>query len=232
MNLVLDTLKRIVYEANMELQEKKLVIYTWGNVSGIDREKGLVVIKPSGVAYEELSPEKMVVVNLAGEIVEGKLKPSSDTATHLVLYRNFPDIGGVVHTHSPVATAWAQARQGIPCYGTTHADYFYGEIPCTREMTKEEIEGDYELQTGNVIVERFANLNPNYIPAVLVANHAPFTWGKDPHEAVHNSVVLEEVAKMALAAKQINPNCQPVSQELLDKHFLRKHGKTAYYGQN
>jgi L-ribulose-5-phosphate 4-epimerase len=231
-NLVLDTLKRIVYEANMELQEKKLVIYTWGNVSGIDREKGLVVIKPSGVAYEELSPEKMVVVNLAGEIVEGKLKPSSDTATHLVLYRNFPDIGGVVHTHSPVATAWAQARQGIPCYGTTHADYFYGEIPCTREMTKEEIEGDYELQTGNVIVERFANLNPNYIPAVLVANHAPFTWGKDPHEAVHNSVVLEEVAKMALAAKQINPNCQPVSQELLDKHFLRKHGKTAYYGQN
>lgn len=229
---MLDTLKRIVYEANMELQEKKLVIYTWGNVSGIDREKGLVVIKPSGVAYEELSPEKMVVVNLAGEIVEGKLKPSSDTATHLVLYRNFPDIGGVVHTHSPVATAWAQARQGIPCYGTTHADYFYGEIPCTREMTKEEIEGDYELQTGNVIVERFANLNPNYIPAVLVANHAPFTWGKDPHEAVHNSVVLEEVAKMALAAKQINPNCQPVSQELLDKHFLRKHGKTAYYGQN
>lgn len=229
---MLDTLKRIVYEANMELQEKKLVIYTWGNVSGIDREKGLVVIKPSGVAYEELSPEKMVVVNLAGEIVEGRLKPSSDTATHLVLYRKFPNIGGVVHTHSPAATAWAQAKQGIPCYGTTHADYFYGEIPCTREMTKEEIEGDYELQTGNVIVERFANLNPSYIPAVLVANHAPFTWGKDPHEAVHNSVVLEEVAKMALAAKQINPNCQPVSQELLDKHFLRKHGKTAYYGQN
>ena len=229
---MLETLKKQVYEANMELQEKKLIIYTWGNVSAIDRENGLIVIKPSGVAYEDLAPGKMVVLNLEEKIVEGNLKPSSDTPTHLYLYRNFPKIGGVVHTHSPFATAWAQANEGIPCYGTTHADYFYGEIPCTRALTQAEIEGDYEHNTGEVIVERFKNLNYEYIPAVLVANHAPFTWGKDAFDAVHNSVVLEEVSKMALSARQLNPNVQPVSQYLLDKHFLRKHGKNAYYGQN
>lgn len=229
---MLETLKKQVYEANMELQEKKLVIYTWGNVSGIDRKSGLIVIKPSGVAYENLSPDQMVVLDLDGKVVEGDLRPSSDTPTHLYLYRHFQNIGGVVHNHSPAATAWAQANQGIPCYGTTHADYFYGEIPCTRTMTKEEIEGEYEHQTGKVIVERFLNINYEYVPAVLVANHAPFTWGKNPFDAVHNSVVLEEVAKMALSAKQLNPNIQSISQELLDKHFLRKHGKNAYYGQN
>lgn len=229
---MLESLKKQVYEANMELQEKKLVIYTWGNVSGIDRESGLMVIKPSGVAYENLNPDNMVVLNLEGKIVEGNLKPSSDTPTHIYLYRHFSNIGGVVHTHSPFATGWAQANQGIPCYGTTHADYFYGEIPCTRALTQSEIEGEYEHNTGEVIIERFANLNYEYLPAVLVANHAPFTWGKDAHDAVHNSVVLEEVSKMALSARQLNPNVQPVSQYLLDKHFLRKHGKNAYYGQN
>lgn len=228
---MLEKLKEEVLQANLELNKRNLIVYTWGNVSGIDREKGLFVIKPSGVAYEDLRAEMMVVVDLTGKVVEGKLNPSSDTPTHLVLYQKFPKIGGVVHTHSAMATAWAQANMGIPCFGTTHADYFYGEIPCARALTQEEIEGEYELNTGKVIVECFRDLNYEYIPGVLVANHAPFTWGKDAAEAVHNSVVLEEVAKMGLAAKQLNPQVKPVTQYLLDKHFLRKHGKNAYYGQ-
>jgi L-ribulose-5-phosphate 4-epimerase len=228
---MLEKLKEAVYQANLELDAKRLVVYTWGNASGIDRESGLVVIKPSGVAYADLDPEMMVVVNLDGKVVEGELKPSSDTPTHLYLYRHFPDIGGIVHTHSPLATAWAQAGLGIPCFGTTQADYFYGEIPCTRPLTVEEIAGAYEDNTGKVIVERFAALNYSAVPGVLVASHAPFTWGKDAAAAVHNSVVLEEVAKMGLATRQLNPAVSPVSQALLDKHYLRKHGKHAYYGQ-
>jgi L-ribulose-5-phosphate 4-epimerase len=228
---VLEKLKEQVLQANLELNTRNLVVYTWGNVSGIDREQGLFVIKPSGVAYEELLAEQMVVMDLNGKVVEGTLKPSSDTPTHLFLYQCFPKIGGVVHTHSAMATAWAQANMGIPCFGTTHADYFYGEIPCTRSMTKEEIAGEYELNTGKVIVERFKDSNYEYIPAVLVANHGPFTWGKDAAEAVHNSVVLEEVAKMSLTTKQLNPQAKQITQHLLDKHFLRKHGKNAYYGQ-
>jgi L-ribulose-5-phosphate 4-epimerase len=228
---LLEQLKEQVLQANLELNNRNLVVYTWGNVSGIDREQGLFVIKPSGVAYEELRSEMMVVLDLTGKVIEGKLNPSSDTPTHLYLYQNFPKIGGVVHTHSSMATAWAQANTGIPCFGTTHADYFYGEIPCTRALTEAEISGEYELNTGKVIGERFQSLNYEYVPAVLVAGHAPFTWGKDAAEAVHNSVVLEEVAKMGLAAKQLNPQVKPVSQYLLDKHFLRKHGKDAYYGQ-
>jgi L-ribulose-5-phosphate 4-epimerase len=228
---VLEKLKEQVLEANLELNSEKLVVYTWGNVSGIDREQGLFVIKPSGVAYEELRAKMMVVVDLSGKVIEGKLNPSSDTPTHLLLYQSFPKIGGVVHTHSAMATAWAQANMGIPCFGTTHADYFYGEIPCTRPMIQEEIVGEYELNTGKVIVERFQGLNYEYVPAVLVANHGPFTWGKDAAEAVHNSVVLEEVAKMGLTTKQLNPQAKQIAQCLLDKHFLRKHGKDAYYGQ-
>ncbi|HBE76834.1 MAG TPA: L-ribulose-5-phosphate 4-epimerase, partial [Firmicutes bacterium] len=215
---MLEELKEQVLQANLELTRHKLVVYTWGNVSGIDRDKGLIVIKPSGVAYEALRADQMVVVDLNGNVVEGKLKPSSDTPTHVILYQNFPKIGGVVHTHSAMATAWAQANMGIPCFGTTHADYFYGEIPCARALTQAEIEGEYELNTGKVIVERFRDLNYEYVPGVLVANHAPFTWGKDAAEAVHNSVVLEEVAKMGLAAKQLNPQVKPVTQYLLDKH--------------
>lgn len=228
---MLDQLKAEVLTANLELQKRNLVIDTWGNVSGIDREKGLVVIKPSGVAYEMMTAEDMVVLDLDGRVVEGKMRPSSDTPTHLYLYRHFSAIGGVVHTHSACATAWAQSHQGIPCLGTTHADYFYGEIPCTRPMNEEEIAGEYELNTGKVIVERFQQLSYMEIPAVLVASHGPFTWGKDAGEAVHHSMVLEEVSKMALAAKTLNPRIGPVSSELLDRHFLRKHGKDAYYGQ-
>lgn len=227
---MLEELKEQVCQANLELVEHGLVIFTWGNVSGIDREKGLVVIKPSGVSYDGMKADDMVVVDLDGNIVEGKYKPSSDTPTHLVLYRNFKNIGGVVHTHSEWATSWAQAGKGIPAVGTTHADYFYGEIPCTRKMTDEEIKGAYELETGNVIVECFHNLNPDYIPAVLVNNHAPFTWGTDAHNAVHNAVVLEEVAKMTFRSFQLNQHTE-MSQSLLDKHFLRKHGANAYYGQ-
>ena len=227
---MLEELKEQVCQANLELVEHGLVIFTWGNVSGIDREKGLVVIKPSGVSYDGMKADDMVVVDLDGNIVEGKYKPSSDTPTHLVLYQNFKNIGGVVHTHSEWATSWAQAGKGIPAVGTTHADYFYGEIPCTRKMTDEEIKGAYELETGNVIVECFHNLNPDYIPAVLVNNHAPFTWGTDAHNAVHNAVVLEEVAKMTFRSFQLNQHTE-MSQSLLDKHFLRKHGANAYYGQ-
>jgi len=227
---MLEKLKEEVYRANLDLVEHGLVIFTWGNVSGIDRERGLVVIKPSGVSYDEMRPEDMVVMNLYGQVVEGSLKPSSDTPTHLVLYRQFQNIGGVVHTHSEWATSWAQAGKGIPALGTTHADYFYGEIPCTRKMTKEEIDKDYELETGKVIVERFKELNPDQVPGVLVNNHGPFSWGTDAHNAVHNAVVMEEVAKMTFRTLQLNPETK-MDQVLLDKHFLRKHGKDAYYGQ-
>ena len=231
---MLEQLKKEVYEANMELPKRGLVTYTWGNVSGIDRESGLFVIKPSGVDYEKLSPEDMVVLDLDGNVVEGKYRPSSDTATHIELYKKYPEIGGVVHTHSAWATSWAQAAREIPCYGTTHADYFYGNIPCARNLTKEEIDAGYEKNTGVVIIETFENagINPMYTPGVLCANHGPFTWGKDAHEAVHNSVVLEEVAKMAARAEQINPDLKEAPQEMQDKHFFRKHGANAYYGQN
>lgn len=229
---MLQELKQIVTKANQELQHRNLVIYTWGNVSGIDREQGLVVIKPSGVAYDELTPDKMVVLDLAGNVVEGDLRPSSDTPTHLELYRRFPEIGGIVHTHSPWATIWAQAKRPIPCLGTTHADYFYGEVPCTRRLTKEEVEEDYELNTGRVIAELFENKDYKAVPAVLVAEHAPFTWGKDPDEAVHNSVVLEQVAMMAYHTTVLAGSAQPISQHVADKHYLRKHGPGAYYGQN
>ncbi|MDF2964546.1 MAG: araD [Paenibacillus sp.] len=228
---MLKKLKQAVLEANLDLPKYGLVTFTWGNVSGIDRDRGLVVIKPSGVPYEQLKLDDLVVLDLEGNAVEGRLKPSSDTATHLVLYKAFPQIGGIVHTHSPWATSWAQAGRGIPALGTTHADYFYGEIPCTRKMTEAEIKGAYELETGNVIVETFKDLNPAQIPGVLVNGHAPFNWGKDPHDAVHNAVVLEEVAKIALHTFQLNPAVPPMDQTLLDRHFLRKHGVNAYYGQ-
>jgi L-ribulose-5-phosphate 4-epimerase len=227
---MIEQLKQQVFQANLDLVKHGLVIFTWGNVSAIDRSKGLVAIKPSGVSYENMKASDMVVVNLDGEIVEGDFKPSSDTPTHLVLYKNFENIGGVVHTHSAWATSWAQAGLGIPAIGTTHADYFYGEIPCTRKMTTAEIKGEYELETGNVIVERFAGLNPDQIPGVLVNNHGPFSWGKDANDAVHNAVVMEEVAKMTFRSLQLNPETK-MNQALLDKHFLRKHGNGAYYGQ-
>ena len=228
---MLGKLKRDVLKANLELVKRKLVTYTWGNVSGIDREKGLIVIKPSGVPYEELTEEHMVVLDLNGNIVEGNLKPSSDTPTHLVLYRNFKDIGGVVHTHSNWATIWSQAGRSIPALGTTHADYFYGEIPCTRHMTEKEIKGEYERETGNVIVETFIGRDPIHIPGVLVNSHGPFSWGKDAAEAVHNAVVLETVAMMAYYTVALNPSIHSIDQNLLDRHFLRKHGSGAYYGQ-
>lgn len=228
---MLKDLKELVYEANMELPKRGLITYTWGNVSGIDREKGLFVIKPSGVEYDDLKPEDMVVVDLEGNQVEGKYKPSSDTATHLVLYKAFEKLGGVVHTHSPWATSWAQAGRSIPCYGTTHADYFYGTIPCARGLSAEEINGEYEKNTGLVIVETFKGIDPMSVPGVLCSNHGPFTWGKDAKEAVHNAVVLEEVAKMASRTERINPDVLEAPKVLLDKHYLRKHGANAYYGQ-
>lgn len=234
---MLEELKKIVLEANLELPRKGLVVYTWGNVSGIDRKKGLVVIKPSGVEYEELKLEDMVVVDLDGEVVEGDLRPSSDTPTHIELYKAFPTIGGVVHTHSEWATSFAQANLAIPAFGTTHADYFYGEIPCTRYMTSEEINGEYEKETGKVIVETFKNINPEYVPGVLVNEHGPFSWGKDPMEAVYHSVVMEQVAKIAFntmslrSLRSLRSVNNSMDKALLDKHFLRKHGKNAYYGQ-
>ncbi len=228
---MLEKLKQQVYEANMLLPKYGLVTFTWGNVSGIDRASGLFVIKPSGVEYEKLTPESMVVVDLEGKVVEGDYRPSSDTPTHAVLYRAFPKIGGIVHTHSQWATSWAQAGRSIPCYGTTHADYFYGEIPCVRTLTKEEIEENYEKNTGVLIAEYFKDRDFTAVPAVLCKNHGPFAWGKDAHEAVHNAVVLEEVAKMALRCEQINPQVRPAPQELQDKHYFRKHGANAYYGQ-
>ena len=231
---MLEELKQRVYEANMLLPKYGLVTFTWGNVSEIDRESGLFVIKPSGVDYEKLTPEDMVVMDLNGNRVEGRYKPSSDTPTHLVLYNRFKDIGGVVHTHSPWATSWAQAGRDIPCYGTTHADYIYGEIPCVRNLTKEEIEEAYEKNTGVLIADEFEarKKDPIAVPAVLCKNHGVFTWGKDAHEAVHNAVVAEEVAKMAARCEMINPNVTPAPQELQDKHYYRKHGANAYYGQN
>lgn len=230
---MLEELKKKVYEANMDLPKYGLVTFTWGNVSAIDREKGLFVIKPSGVEYDKLTPEDMVVVDLDGNRVEGKLNPSSDTATHLELYKAFPQIGGIVHTHSSYATSWAQAGRSIPCYGTTHADYIYGEVPCARCLTKEEIDEGYETNTGRLIVEEFKRLNkkPLEVPAVLCKNHGPFAWGKDAKEAVHNAVVLEEVAKMAYRCEIINKDVKPAPQELQDKHYYRKHGANAYYGQ-
>ena len=227
-----EQLKKAVYEANLELQKKQLVIYSWGNVSGIDRKTNVVAIKPSGVMYEDLTPEKIVLLDLDGKIIEGGLRPSSDTPTHLELYRNFKTIGGICHTHSPCATAWAQACREIPCMGTTHADYFYGPVPVTELMTDDEIKSNYELNTGKVIVRCFTNIDPLEMPGVLVANHGPFTWGKSPADAVESNAVLELTAKMALDALKINPDQRPISKALLDKHYLRKHGKNAYYGQN
>ena len=228
---MLETLKKQVLEANLALPQHHLVTFTWGNVSAIDRTSGLVVIKPSGVAYDGMTEDDMVVVDLDGNVVEGKWKPSSDTPTHLVLYKAFPACGGIVHTHSRWATSFAQAGVGIQPLGTTQGDYFYGEIPCTREMTPAEIAGEYEKETGNVIAETFAGKDPAAIPAVLVHSHGPFTWGRDAAEAVHNAVVLEEVAFMNFHSLQLNPNQIRMQQELLDKHYLRKHGKNAYYGQ-
>lgn len=228
---MLEQLKKEVYEANMLLPKYKMVTFTWGNVSGIDREKGLFVIKPSGVDYDILKPEDMVVVDLKGNIVEGTYRPSSDTNTHVVLYNAFPNIGGIVHTHSPWAASWAQAGRSIPCYGTTHADYFYGEVPCVRTLTREEIDEGYEKNTGVVIADYFKDHDYEAVPCVLCKNHGPFAWGKDAHEAVHNAVVLEEVAKMAARTEMIQPKVQPAPQDLQDKHYFRKHGAGAYYGQ-
>jgi L-ribulose-5-phosphate 4-epimerase len=229
---MLDELKQQVCAANLKLVAEGLVIQTWGNVSGIDRARGLVVIKPSGVPYDGMKPEHMVVVSLAdGKVVEGNLKPSSDTPTHLELYRAFKEIGGVVHTHSLCATAWAQAKKNLPSYGTTQADYWHGEVPCTRAMTPKEIKNDYEVNTGKVIAETFKKKNPLQHPAVLVASHGPFTWGKDVGDAVHNAEVLEFVARLASETLRINPKTKPMQSVLLDKHFLRKHGANAYYGQ-
>ncbi|MDE5749157.1 MAG: L-ribulose-5-phosphate 4-epimerase [Duncaniella sp.] len=230
---MLEQLKETVFRANLDLVRHGLVIFTWGNVSGIDRERGLMVIKPSGVSYDEMRAEDMVVVDVAtGEVVEGDLRPSSDTPTHLAIYRAFPEVGGVVHTHSTYATAWAQAGKDLPNIGTTHADYFHDAIPCTPDMTAPEVEGDYELETGNVIVRRFveAGLNPVHTPGVLVKNHGPFAWGKNPMDAVHNAVVMEQVAKMAFVAFTVNP-ALTMNPLLVEKHFSRKHGPNAYYGQ-
>ena len=228
---MLEALKQEVLEANLLLPKHGLITFTWGNVSGIDRETGLVVIKPSGVSYDGMTAEDMVVVDLQGNIVEGKWKPSSDTPTHLALYRAFPKMGGIVHTHSRWATSFAQAGMPIPAMGTTQGDYFYGDIPCTRKMTPEEINGEYELETGNVIIETFKDIDPMTIPAVLVHSHGPFTWGTDAMNAVHNAVVLEEVAFMDFHAMAMNPQAGRMQQELLHKHYLRKHGANAYYGQ-
>ena len=230
---MLEKLKEEVLQANLDLVRHGLVIFTWGNVSGIDREKGLVVIKPSGVSYDDMKAGDMVVVDLKdGHVVEGDLRPSSDTPTHLAIYRAFPEVGGVVHTHSTYATAWAQAGIDLPNIGTTHADYFHNAVPCTADMTAGEVEGDYELETGNVIVNCFndRNINPVHTPGVLVKNHGPFAWGKDPHDAVHNAVVMEQVAKMAFVAYSVNPSLT-MNPLLIEKHFNRKHGPNAYYGQ-
>ncbi|MCW3806341.1 L-ribulose-5-phosphate 4-epimerase [Plebeiibacterium marinum] len=227
---MLEQLKEKVFKANLDLVKHGLVIFTWGNVSAIDREKGLVVIKPSGVEYDVMKASDMVVVDLDGNVVDGNMKPSSDTPTHLELYKAFPEIGGVVHTHSTYATAWAQAGKSIPILGTTQADYFYGDVPCTRSMTQEEIAGEYEKDTGTVIIDAFADRNPNHVPGVIVKNHGPFSWGKNADDAVHNAVVLEQIAKMDFIALQVNPNAD-MNEHLTEKHFNRKHGANAYYGQ-
>ncbi|MGL5693117.1 MAG: L-ribulose-5-phosphate 4-epimerase [Peptostreptococcaceae bacterium] len=230
---MLENLKKEVFEANLELVKHKLVIFTWGNVSGIDKENNLVVIKPSGVSYDDMKYDDMVVVDLEGNIVEGNLKPSSDTSTHLELYKKYPQINGVVHTHSTFATGWAQAKMGIKPLGTTHSDYFYGEILCTRELSINEVEDEYEKNTGSVIIEELElkNIEPLSIPGILVASHGPFSWGKNPKDAVHNAVVLEEVAKMNFISQSLNPKVERINDYVLDKHYLRKHGKNAYYGQ-
>lgn len=227
---MLEALKEEVFKANLSLVKHGLVLFTWGNVSGIDRKENLIVIKPSGVSYDDMQPNDMVVVDLNGKVIEGKFKPSSDTLTHIELYKAFPEIGGIVHTHSTYAVAWAQALKAIPALGTTHADHFYGEIPCTRILTQEEVDRGYEKETGMVIVEAFKNINPVHMPGVLVGNHGPFAWGTNAGKAVYNAVVLEEVARMALLTFQLG-NENPINQYLLDKHFNRKHGKNAYYGQ-
>ena len=228
---MLEELKQKVYEANMTLPKYNLVTFTWGNVSAIDREKGLFVIKPSGVDYDKLVPSDMVVMDLNGNKIEGGYNPSSDTPTHMELYKAYPEIGGIVHTHSPWATSWAQAGRGIPCYGTTHADYFYGEIPCARSLTPEEINSAYEKNTGLVIIETVSAKNVMSVPGILCNNHGPFTWGTDAANAVHNAVVLEEIAKMSYRTETLNPAIKPAPQVLQDKHYLRKHGAGAYYGQ-
>ena len=230
---MLEELKQKVYEANLELPRRGLVTYTWGNVSGIDREAGLFVIKPSGVEYEDLRPEDLIVMDLDGNKVEGSMNPSSDTKTHLVLYRSFPEIGGIVHTHSPYAVGWAQAGKDIPAFGTTHADYFYGPIPCARHLTQEELDEDYELNTGKIIVETFRErgIAPVSVPGVICRSHGPFTWGKDAAQAVYHAAVLEEVAKMALFTRMVDPMAEAAPQRYLDKHYMRKHGPNAYYGQ-
>lgn len=225
-------LKQQVFEANMDLPRYGLVTFTWGNVSAIDRQRGLVVIKPSGIAYESMTVDDMSVVDLQGHVVEGRWRPSSDTATHLALYRRYPDLGGVVHTHSTHATAWAQAGLAIPALGTTHADYFFGDIPCTRALSAQEVDEAYELNTGQVIIETLGEANPLHTPGIVVYQHGPFAWGKDAHEAVHNAVVMEEVARMAWIAHGINPQLQPIDSWLMNKHFQRKHGPNAYYGQS
>ena len=229
--MLLQRLRKEVLEANLELVHRGLVLSTFGNASGIAREEGLVVIKPSGVPYEKLKPQHLVVTNLEGKMIEGELRPSSDLPTHLVLYKAFPKIGGVAHTHSEYATAWAQARQPIPCFGTTHADYFHGPVPVTAEMKKEEIASEYEKNTGHVIVQAFRRLDYMAIPAVLVVNHGPFSWGSDPRMAAHHAVILEAVARMACLTMGINPGAQAIGSYLHDKHYLRKHGSRAYYGQ-
>ena len=229
---MLEELKERVLEANLLLPKHGLVTFTWGNVSEIDRASGLVAIKPSGVEYERMKAEDIVIMDLEGKVVEGKLRPSSDAPTHIELYKAFPEVGGIVHTHSEWATSWAQTGLAIPCYGTTHADYFYGSIPCARALTDEEINGEYEKNTGLVIIETFKGLDPVAVPGVLCKNHGPFAWGKDAHEAVHNAVVLEEVAKMAVHTRDILPDADEAPQALKDKHYFRKHGKDAYYGQN
>lgn len=228
---MLEQLKIDVCEANLELKRNNLIIYSWGNVSGIDRDKGIVAIKPSGISYDVLTPDDIVLLDMDGNVVEGVLNPSSDTPTHLELYRNFPTIGGVCHTHSLHATIWAQACRPIPCLGTTHADYFYGTIPVTAVMSESQIKSDYERNTGKVIVEAFLSLSPDEMPAVLVANHGPFTWGATPAKSVESAVVLEQAAEMALKTSHLKPDLRPISRPLLDKHYFRKHGKNAYYGQ-
>ncbi|TQI77738.1 L-ribulose 5-phosphate 4-epimerase [Serratia fonticola] len=228
---MLEQLKQQVYEANMALPAQGLVTYTWGNVSGIDRERGVVVIKPSGIPYEQMQAADMVVVDLAGKVLEGRFRPSSDTPTHLVLYRRYPQLGGIVHTHSTHATAWAQAGRAIPALGTTHADYFAGDIPCSRGLTEQEVAQDYELETGHVIVETLGEHDPMHTPGIVVYQHGPFSWGASPEEAVHNAVVLEEVARMAWISCSLNPALRHIDAHLLEKHFSRKHGPNAYYGQ-
>lgn len=226
-----DELKQRVFDANLDLHKHGLVVFTWGNVSGIDRGHGVIAIKPSGVSYEQLTPESIVILDLEGRVLEGDLRPSSDTPTHVELYRSFPAIGGVCHTHSTYATMWAQAQREIPCFGTTHADYFYGPVPVTDVLTRDEIEGPYERNTGRVIVRRFAQVDPLQMPAVLVANHGPFTWGRDAAQSVESAVVLEQVALMAYGTLLVNARQSGIAQALLDRHYLRKHGQNAYYGQ-